>query len=704
MYDQRDDLATLVEIAREGLPLDLKPEDYPQDKELLWEYGIYDLACRADSDEPEWLRLAGRLKMLLRRERVAQRRGFGANFLAAYQYNVERGFYSPDLLTHHYTEKEFRELERELVWERDLDYDYAGAHLLHKRYLSPDENLQEALMIIAMWLAVPEPRTQRLHWAKQFYNTISRQQISLATPMLMNLRRPGGQLSSCFIIAISDSLRSIAQGWCDAAFISQRAGGVGIDISRLRAKGAKVNQTPGAGGGVVPWVRIWNDIAVAVNQQGKRKGAITIALGVWHLDILEFIELRTEAGDPRRKAHDIFPQVVIPDSFMRAAEADETWLLHDPFEFYEQTGEELHYYNLDKAKALYQEGKLLLSKEVKARTILKTILRTQIETGLPYLFFVDTVNRANPNLKGHITAANLCVESYSVVKPEEYAHCCNLASLNLSRLLNHEDLVQAARLATRLLDNAIELTHTPIPAASTHNRRFRTIGVGVMGLADWLAWHSLSYGSEEAIEKIDELFEEIALCTYEESVRLAAERGTFADYQDSAYALAEPRLLGREREWFRTNSRQPKRWLNLFAAIQTHGLRNSQLMAIAPNSSTSLVQGCSPSVLPIYRRFYVNQGSNSVPIAPPFLRERFWYYKEYANLRLECVIQTIATIQKWVDTGISFEWLIDLNQPHVKAKYLYDCVMQAWKSGIKTIYYVRTIERREENTCESCAN
>ena len=672
----------------------------------LWESGLNLLAAQATAETPDWLRLAGRLKLILRRLRVSAERGFGqGDLLRAFTYNVERGDYAPQLLSDYYAPKDFQAMSACLDSQRDLDYDLGGANLLHKRYLLPGEQLQEALAFLAMWLAVPEKRVRRLAYAKKYYELLSRRQISLATPLLMNLRRPQGQLSSCFILGVEDSLVSLAQCWTDTALISQRAGGVGVDLSLIRATGAKVGGVPNASGGVVPWVRILNDIAVAVNQQGKRKGAVTVALGVWHLDIFEFIELRSEAGDLRRRAPDIFPQVIIPDCFMEAVERDESWWLHDPHEVQELLGEPLTYRNLQHPRLLQAlaEGKLLLSRKVSARGLLKAIMRAQLETGLPYLFFADTVNRANPNLGWYIPCANLCQESYSVVKAGEFAHCCNLASLNLSVLHDPQAIAEAACYATRILDNAIELTTPPIPAAKEHNRRFRTIGVGVMGLADWLAVHELVYGSEEAIAATDRLFEQIALACYEASVDLARERGVFADYEYSSYALPEPRVMGRTLDWYLQHATFAGRWQQLFAQIQTYGLRNSQVMAIAPNSSTSLVHGCAPSVMPVYRRFYVNQGTNSTPVAPPYLQQKYWFYKEYRHICLKKVIDQVAAMQKWVDTGISFEWLLDLNQPYVNAKYMYECIMHAWKSGIKTIYYVRTLEKRDE-VCESCTN
>ena len=693
----------LMNAAAQGLNLPAEATKEDWNLQELWDSGINLIAAKASNEVPDWLLFAGRLKMILRRLRVAKERGFGQGDLwRAFEYNAKQGFYTDELLLH-YSIKDFRSFQ--LAEDLDLDYDLGGANLLNKRYLLPGETMQEALAVIALWLAVPEKRVRRLAYAQKFYELLSKRYISLATPLLMNLRRPGGQLSSCFILGVEDSLVSLAQCWTDTALISQRAGGVGVDLSLIRATGSQVAGVPNASGGVVPWVRILNDIAVAVNQQGKRKGAVTVAVGVWHLDIFEFLELRSEAGDLRRRAPDIFPQVIIPDCFMEAVEADGEWWLHDPYEVEQLLGKPLTYADLQHPKLVeaIANRQLKLSKPVSARSVLKAIMRAQLETGLPYLFFANTVNAANPNLGGYIPCANLCQESYSVVKAGEYAHCCNLASLNLSLLLNNKLVEEVSRYAIRILDNAIEVTNPPIQIAKEHNRRFRTVGLGAMGLADWLAWHELAYDSTQALEAVNNLFERIALASYESSVELAQERGTFDDYASSSYALSEPLVMGRPLSWYLSHSQQPERWRVLFSEIKRHGLRNSQLLAIAPNSSTALVHRCVPSVMPVYRRFYVNQGTNSTPVAPPYLSERYWFYKEYRSLCLKKVIDMVATIQKWVDTGISFEWLFDLNQPHVNAKYVYECILHAWRQKIKTIYYVRTLEKRHEE-CESCAN
>lgn len=668
----------------------------------------YEAASLATNQESVWLLFAGRLGMLRRNEAALANRP-GATHFCFYEfckYAVNQGFYDRALLNQHYTDKELKQVSSWLNHSRDLEYDYAGYTLLNKRYLHPQERLQEAYAAMALWLAVPEPRVNRLKVAHIFYEALSKRWVSLATPLLMNLRRPNAQLSSCFILSVGDSLESITQGWADSAAISKKAGGVGLNFSEVRAVKSWVGGEPDASGGVVPWVRIFNDISVAVNQQGKRKGAFTVALDVWHLDILEFIELRSEAGDPRRRAQDVFPQVVVSDLFMQRVKSNLNWTLVDPYEVEKKLGFTLHDTWGEKFEQLYlqaEQADLKLKKVMPARDILKLIMRTQIETGLPYIFFKDTANQANPNINGYIPSGNLCMESYSVVKADEYSHCCNLASLNLSVLSDQKDAEWAASIATRLLDNAIDLTLPPTKLAREHNKRFRTVGVGAMGLADWLAVRELKYGSPEAIKAVNTLFEGLSLACYHESIQLASERGSFSTFGESSYNLQEPLIMGRPKAWYLENACRTQEWQAIFDGIKTHGLRNSQLMAVAPNTSTSLVHRCVRSILPVYKRFYVDQASNSSTVAPPFLHEKYWFYAEYTHVPFKSVIDTVAAMQTWVDTGISFEWLFDLNQG-VTAKDIYEFILYAWEKGIKGIYYVRSIEKRNEVACESCSN
>ena len=695
-------------------------------------------------EEPDWRILAGRLFIFNLYKEVSIRRGTsklayvggGKEYLKVVKDLVEKGLYTDEILKS-YSEEELIEAGDYLKLEYDFLYDYAGANLLAKRYLCiyedfPIELPQEMYMSIALMLAKNEPKETRLKTAKRFYDLIAGKKLSLATPILINLRRPNGNLSSCFITAMDDNLDSIMYTANQVAQVSKRAGGVGVNLSRIRAQGSWIKKVFGASGGVVPWIRILNDIAVAVNQEGKRAGAVTVALDVWHLDIFDFLELKTENGDLRRKAFDIFPQVVIPDLFMERVKYDQDWLLVDPYEVEKKFGFKLYELWGNEFEKAYMQienesSKLKLKKKVKAKELLKEILKTQVATGPPYIFFKDTGNRLNP-LKhdGYIGNGNLCMESFSNFKPSKsfktymkdgkviseveepgLVHTCNLLSINLANIENDEELEEAVRTAVRILDNTIELTAPPIPESKLHNDRYRTIGIGTLGLADYLAKREIPYG-RQSLNVIDELYEKIAYYGIDESINLAKERGKFPAYEGSDWSRGI--IIGKNREYLSEKTNLKKKWLNLLEKLEKYGIRNGQLFAIAPNTSSGLLQGATPGVLPPFSRFYIDKNQKqAVPICPPYLRERFWFYRESKYMDQKEVVEVISTIQKWVDSGISMELLFNLNLG-IRAKDIYETVMYAWEKGVKTIYYIRTVQKDSEaelskkEECIACAN
>ncbi|MEH2454743.1 ribonucleoside-diphosphate reductase subunit alpha [Nostoc sp.] len=559
------------------------------------------------------------------------------------------------------------ELEIANTWinpDWDADYDYAGSVLLTKRYLLANELPQEAFLTCVLLIASVETPDKRLTWAKQFYEALANRQISLATPILANLRIPNGSLASCFITAMDDNLESIFGGIHDAARISKNGGGVGVNLSRIRATGSWVMGKANASGGVVPWIKLLNDTAIAVNQGGRRAGAVTVSLDVWHVDLPEFLEMQTESGDGRRKAYDVFPQLVVSDEFMRRVAADTEWTLVDPYEVRTRLGIELASTWGEAFERAYLQieasldNSITLYKRVNARLLLKQVMRTQLETGMPYLWFKDTANRANPNQhQGYIPGGNLCQESWSNVKPGEEAHTCNLVSINLANLEN-EQRVEICQIAVRILDNTIELTSPPFAASATHNAKYRTIGVGCMGLADWLAKRHLTYTH---LQEISDLFEDIGYYCTAASMELAKERGAYPAFGGSEWSKGH--LIGAKPvDWFLQHASQPEPFLQLSQDIKQHGIRNSHITAIAPNTSSSLVQGCTASVLPVYSKFFYEKwAKGSVPIAPPYIRDHLWFYAENKTLDQKKVVKAITIIQQGIDTGISMELLFNLN-------------------------------------------
>lgn len=668
-------------------------------------------------EEPDWNLVAGRLVMMNVWKEVELSRTFGyGNYYQSVAYLTSKHYYSDALLTT-YTKENLELAGSWIVPERDLTYVYSGSNLLQKVYLVKDELLQEAYLTIALLIASEETNEKQLDIARRIYEVISTNKISLATPLLRNLRRPDGNLSSCFTLEIADSLLnepgSLTEVWKDAASISKQGGGLGVLLSRLRASGSWVNGAANASSGVIPWVKILNDIAVAVNQCGVRPGAITTALDIWHLDIEDFLELQTEAGDSRRKAMDIFPQVVIPDLFMNRVEKEGNWTLFDPYEVLTKydislvdvwgSEFEVQYQFLEQEAKL---GNLKLHKTVPAKYLFKKIITSFVETGLPYLTFKDNINLVNPNKNsGVIKLVNLCVESYSVTEAGKYAHCCNLCSIN-GATLEDDELEELCSIAVRILDNAINLTNTPTEIAKSHNETFRTIGVGFMALHDYLARRNIQY--QNSHEVVDELFEKFAYYCTKASHELGKEKGSFKAFDSSEWASGK--CIGKPIDWFLTHSNARSReWLELSTNISnTKAMRNSQVTAIAPNTRSALIQGCTNSIIPVFNKlFFDTNGDGSTPIIAPFIKDKFWYYTENRNINQLVVAEIGTIIQKWIDTGISLEFLFDLNKDHVDATHVKDVIFSTWKNGGKATYYIRWVKENSDNkdtTCYSCAN
>ncbi len=681
-------------------------------------------------EQPDWKYAAGRLKMA---ELYCRRAGRPAyDYPATLKRNTACGVYTPFILQK-YSEEEINEAASFINPAYDFVYDYAGANLLIKRYLAEYQDdaaefPQDMFLTIALLIEQNAPRGVRMAQVKDTYEKLADRKISLGTPLLMNFRRPNGNLSSCFITQMDDSRDSIFYVIDQISAISKFGGGVGCNLSRVRCKGARIKGIKNASGGVIPWIRIINDTAVAVNQQGKRKGAVTVSLDIWHMDIDDFLELRTENGDQRMKAYDIFPQVVIPDLFMKKVRDNQDWLMADPNEIRVKYNVELGDLWGDAFEAFYAKlyedakaGKLELFRFAPAREMMKKIMRSQIETGMPYLAFKDTLNRYNPNQHdGVIVGTNLCTESHSNVRPTRFdsrqledgqivsrmsgglIHVCNLISVNLANIQDDADLESACRTSVRFLDSAIDFTDVPVLEGALHNRRYRTIGVGAMGLADFLAKRNVLY--TKSADEVDALFEKFALYCTRASVDLAKEKGTFEAYPGSQWSKGI--ILGRTQDAFQSSAHKDA-WKRLFDDLKKYGIRNSQITAVAPNTSSSLIQGCSASVLPVYSKFFVEtHGKGSIPNCPPFIKEKFWYYQENRTVDQRIVIDVMSRINKWIDTGISIELIYNLNMD-VKAKDIFDTILSAWQKDIKTLYYTRTIQKDgsalEKTECVSCA-
>lgn len=681
-------------------------------------------------EESDWSYVAGRLLMMEAEREVYHARGFSYNkFPETIKKLTDLKLYDERLLS--YTNEELEELSKYIDPTRDMVYDYAGANMLVSRYLikysgRTFELPQEVFMVISMMLALNEEKEYRINVVKEFYEALSLRKLSLATPILANLRIPKGNLSSCFITAIDDNIESIFYNIDSIAKISKNGGGVGVNISRIRAKGSMVNGYYNASGGVIPWIRIINDTAVAVNQQGRRAGAVTVALDTWHLDIETFLELQTENGDQRGKAYDIYPQVVCSNLFMRRVKNNENWTLVDPYEVRKIFGVELcelYGYEFEELyEKIEEDERIKLKKVLSAKELFKSIMKTQLESGMPYIFYKDRANEMNHNShRGMIGNGNLCMESFSNFKPtvefketEEgnvsirtnemgEIHTCNLISLNLAEL-NEQELEKYVSLAVRALDNTIDLTVTPLKESNKHNLLYRTIGIGAMGLADYLAREYMIY--EESIEEISNIFEKVALYSIKASALLAKERGAYKAFKGSKWDKGI--FYGKDSEWYRKNSKFKDEWAEAFYLVESYGLRNGELTAIAPNTSTSLLMGSTASVIPTFSRFFIEKNQRgAIPRTVKYLKDRAWFYPEFKNVNPITYVKIMAKIGLWVSQGVSMELLFDLNKG-IKAKDIYDTLIAAWEEGCKTVYYIRTIQKNtnnisEKEECESCS-
>lgn len=661
--------------------------------------------CTAEA--PDWTFVAGRLQtMMLWAETGAYKVPF-EEYLDA---QIESKIYRHPSLWTAYSRDDWKELGACIRQDRDLEHSYGSVLTAQKKYLLKNECIQQKHMANAMIIASVETPATRLRFAKEVYEALSLRKVSLATPWLSNLRS-NGNISSCFIIQLDDDLDSIFENVWNIARISKSGGGVGVDVSRIRSAGAEIAGRPDSSGGVVGWIKIINDTAVAVDQGGKRAGAVTVHLPAWHRDIDAFLELQMENGDLRKRAFDVFPQMGCHDEFMRRVENEEVWYTFCPHEVYQKMGFRLtDVYGETFTKRYlecvdaYLAGTLkLVDVYDNARTLFKKAMMQHFENGLPYMPFLDTINERNPNKHdGSIPCVNLCVESFSNVQAGKLAHTCNLASVVVGRMQDDADVIRHARLLTRVLDNGIYLTKAPIEISAAHNERYRTIGVGIQGLHDYLAVNFLSYNSTKAIAKLSELIEYGCVI---ESTELARERGAYPAFEGSEWAN------GNQIAYFKSNSVAGVDWDAAQENINVYGIRNSQNTSPAPNTSTSIYMDAAAGAQPVYAPFFMEDNTTGkFPVVAMHLKlNPVSYARTYPMMNQEHLVDAISALQLFVDTGISAEYIFDRNKPDFTAKTLYDVLIRAWKKKTKAVYYIRQIKPgqtwngKPEEACAGCA-
>jgi ribonucleoside-diphosphate reductase alpha chain len=672
-------------------------------------------------EQPNWQFVAAKLLTYDLYKEAALNRKYGyfgyGDFYSLLTYLSEKGLYGKYILEH-YSRNEINELSSYIVPERDFLFNYIGLKTLSDRYLIKGydgavlELPQELFMGVAMHLAMNE--TDKLYWAKQFYDVLSKLEMTVATPTLSNARKPFHQLSSCFIDTVPDNLWGIYNVDQSFAQVSKSGGGMGIYIGKVRSRGSDIRGFKNVAGGVIPWIKNYNNTAVAVDQLGVRSGAVAIYLDVWHKDIFDFLNMKTNNGDDRMKAHDIFPGVCIPDLFMRKVNERGNWHLFDPHEVRLLKGYSIEDSWGEEWERKYEEciaDPRLSKTEVPAVDIMKKILTSAFETGTPFVFFRDTVNRANPNKhKGVIYCSNLCTEICQNMSASEFISTthdegmistqmksgdfvvCNLSSLNLGRVTTKEDIERVVTIQMRMMDNVIDLNRYPIPQAEITNQKYRAVGLGTSGYHQWLAQKAIAWESEEHVQQADELYEWINFCAIKASMSIALEKGAYSVFEGSEWQNGQ---------YFESRGYESEEWQQLREEVAENGVRNAWMFAIAPTASTSLIAGSTAGIDPIFNKFWVEEKKNAVipQTAPNLSQETFWYYKEAHLIDQQWSILAAGKRQRHIDQAQSFNLYIT---PEYSAKQFMELYNSAWENGLKTVYYCRN-KSLEVEDCVSCS-
>ena len=646
--------------------------------------------------------------------------------------------------------------------ERDYLFNYLGIKTLYDRYLikngkaNPIELPQQMFMAIAMFLAQDEDNKQER--AKEFYDVVSKFEVMLATPTLSNARTNRHQLSSCYIGSTPDNIEGIFDTYHEMALLSKFGGGIGWDWNQVRALGGAIDGHKSAAGGTVPFLKIANDVAIAVDQLGTRKGAIAVYVEPWHMDISDFIDLKKNSGEERRRAHDLFPSLWITDIFMERVVEDGYWTLFDPAEVKDLS--ELHGEAFRERYVHYENDETVTKDRMKAKDLWKKILTSYFESGSPFLCFKDNANRANPNAHaGHIRSSNLCTEIFQNTNPNYYkvkyefedgtietydeetlievdggitkkankvtaldsingkkvfivekekvdgdTAVCNLASINLSRINTKEDIERVVPTAVRMLDNVIDLNFYPLRKVKATNLKSRSIGLGVMGESQMLAEQKLVWGSNDHFKKIDSIMEAISFNAIKSSSELGVEKGIYPTFEGSNWSKG---IMPHDHAPQAVNALVDKDlfdagydWDALRAQVKANGMRNGYLMAIAPTSSISILVGTTQAIEPVYKRkWYEENLSGLIPVVVPKLSPETWsYYIPAYDVDQLDIVRAAAVRQKWIDQGQSTNIFMSLEK--ASGKYLHEIYTLAWKLGLKSTYYLRSQSPEAANDVE----
>ena len=898
-----DAVAGLREVSQSELEVDAKLQFRDMiSSEDIQQTMIKTAVDKIDIDRPDWTFVASRLFLYDLYHKVSRFTGY--THLRDY---FIRGEKEGKIVLGLKDKYDLDELNSYIKPERDLQFTYLGIRTLYDRYLlkdnsgNPIELPQHLFMAVAMFLAQNEK--DREYWTKKFYDILSKFEVMAATPTLSNGRTPRHQLSSCYIGVTSDNIEGIFDGYKEMALLSKFGGGIGWDWSKVRGMGSSIDGHKHAAGGIIPFLKIANDVAIAVDQLGcvaknsfvrvldneniktvaisdiqegdlvesfnielnrvqykkvqavhelevkkenqikisfesggyiitskwhpmaikgangyfykrsdeveigeygvnhkgkedkivsidtnpniseeymdltvegtnnyfastdnsnnfylthnTRKGAIAVYIEPWHIDIKDFLDLKKNSGEERRRAHDLFPALWLNDIFMQRVQEDGKWTLFDPYEVSELT--DLYGDEFTK-RYLELEQKNNITKEIiSAKGLWKDILRSYFETGNPFLTFKDTANRRNPNShSGMIRSSNLCCEIFQNTAPNHYkikltfddgsidifeeediitldsgvtkpakkitaldklngkqvwivdkesidgdTAVCNLASVNLSKINSREDIERVVPIAIRMLDNVIDLNFYPLAKVKKTNEKSRAIGLGVMGEAQMLAESGIKWGSDKHLYKIDEIMESISYSAIKTSSELAKEKGKYPNYKSSDWSKGICPIDRANREACNLVDREMSyNWSELREQIKSDGMRNGYLMAIAPTSSISILTGTTQAIEPVYKRKWFEENlSGLIPVVVPNLSPDTWeYYTPSYELNQNLLIKAGAIRQKWIDQGQSLNIFITLDK--ASGRYLNEIYMNAWKYGLKSTYYLRSQSPETTNDIE----
>jgi len=648
---------------------------------------------------------------------------------------IHRGI-EAELLSEELRHFDLARLGAALHADRDQQFGYLGLQTLYDRYfLHVDEQRielpQAFFMRVAMGLALNE--IDREARAIAFYELLSSFDFMSSTPTLFNAGTRRSQLSSCYLTTVADDLDGIYEAIKENALLAKYAGGLGNDWTSVRALGSHIKGTNGKSQGVVPFLKVVNDTAVAVNQGGKRKGAVCSYLESWHLDIEEFLDLRKNTGDDRRRTHDMHTANWIPDLFMKRVQEEREWTLFSPDEvpdLHDLVGRrfEARYAHYEK---LAEQGEIRMFRKVPAVELWRKMLTRLFETGHPWITWKDPSNVRSPqDHAGVVHSSNLCTEILLNTSPTETA-VCNLGSINLQAhiingQLDLQMLEQTVRTAMRMLDNVIDINYYPTPEAGNSNRRHRPVGLGIMGFQDALAAMNISYASPEAVEFADSSMEAVSWFAIMASTQLAAERGVYETYRGSKWdrgmlPIDTMDLLEQERGCRIDVDRTSRMdWTPVREAVARHGMRNSNCMAIAPTATISTIIGVSQSIEPMYKHLYVKSNLSgefthlNTALVTELKQRGLWDDQMLESLKYydgilsdieripadikgryvtafevdaRWLIECAARRQKWIDMGQS----LNLYMREPSGRKLHDMYFLAWRKGLKTTYYLRTL-------------